>query len=132
MLCEDDPDDFVTVEIPTDSTTTDSDAPPLQLEKKGGFLDSLRKPRSLGNTVVITGGRRRGGKGGITRPREQDYGKGLAIHELSDEQCVIQGESEAGVGSNLEKTGEKREERVNEIGKTVMNEDHRAPSEVHR
>ena len=41
LLAEDDPDDFVTLELPADSATTDSDAPPLELseiKRKGMYI----------------------------------------------------------------------------------------------
>jgi len=66
LLCEDDPDDFISVEIPMDAVTTDSDAPPLELteiKKKGKFLESLRRNHTSSGDMqktVVTGRRRSG------------------------------------------------------------------------
>jgi hypothetical protein len=94
-LCEDDPDDFVTLEMPTDSMTTDSDAPPLELEtkRKSGFLDSIRKGgRNMSGLTVITGNKRmRNRSGGELTAVEGEKPK-LPLHDLGDEACVLQGE----------------------------------------
>lgn len=96
LLCEDDPDDFVTLEIPADSMTTDSDAPPLErdMRRKGGFLDNLRKNRNSAGAgiTVITGkkrimGRGGGAKGGV---RDSDGAAAVALHDLGDEPRVLQ------------------------------------------
>ena len=92
MLCEDDPDDFVTLEIPTDAMTTDSDAPPpSDVRRKGGFLDNIRRGRNLGGvTTVITGSKRmRGGMAG-GGAKAVEGSKVVALHELSDDPRVVQ------------------------------------------
>lgn len=107
LLCEDDPDDFVTLEIPTDSMTTDSDAPPPELDsrRKGGFLESIRRSRNMSGITVITGNRRMRGisggvgvaKGGAGNPLEGTKAP-LPLHDLGDEPRVLQG-AEVGVAS---------------------------------
>ena len=104
MLCEDDPDDFISVEIPVDSANTDSDAPPLelaQMKKKGKFLDSLRRNHSSGEMrkTVITG-RRRGSRGiaaavdqgGVVKGEEKlgphDWSDDWPVTDVSDEKMT--------------------------------------------
>ena len=94
LLCEDNPDDFINVEMPIDSTTSDSDAPPLEIEevkKKGHFLDSLRRNHGPGGVTktVITGGRSRCGV--FIADRDMVGGaRKLAIHEVTNDWPVLQ------------------------------------------
>lgn len=102
LLCEDDPDDFVTLEIPTDAMTTDSDAPPpSDMRRKGGFLDNIRRGRNLGGmTTVITGSKRmRGGMAG-GGGKVAEGSKVVALHELSDDARVVQEHGGEGRGED--------------------------------
>lgn len=122
-MYEDDPEDFVAIEIPSDSATADSDAPILELtelRRKSGFLDKLRRNRNLSGMTVITGSRRmRGGGGGAREDRVggvgegAEYGKKMALHELADEARVMQGG-----GEGTEEEVEKEEQAYNsyEVG----------------
>ncbi len=112
LLAEDDPDDFVTLELPADSATTDSDAPPLELteiKRKGGFLENLRRNRSSSAGITVITGKRpmrvSGGVEGGVRGKNA-----LPLHELADEQpCVVQRE------------GEEEEEEEEEGGEGSLN-----------
>ena len=92
LLCEDDPDDFVAVEIPSDADSDSALLELMEIHRKGRFLDKLRSNRSMAGVTVITGGRQR------SRAKMQAE-KVQALHELADNEArVMQGGDEGEEG----------------------------------
>ena len=107
LLYEEDPDDFVAIELPSDSATVDNDSL-LELtdfRRKGGFLEKLRRNRNMGGVTVITGGRRQKDGKDVAGGGE----KVKALHELADtESRVMQGGK--GLGGDVGAGAEDEEE----------------------